>query len=93
MEPSVFACGVSHAVRLSGISTSFLRLFLLLPEGRSINRRSILISEQSSLLASALRRPVKALIVKKGMNFVSTTFENVESCSVSISRTWEPSKH
>jgi hypothetical protein len=28
MEPSVFACGVSHAARFSGISTSFRRLSL-----------------------------------------------------------------
>jgi hypothetical protein len=40
MEPSVFACGLSHAARFSGISNSFRRLFLLLSGGGSINRRS-----------------------------------------------------
>ena len=86
IEPPVGKCGVSHLARFSGISTSFRRLFLLFSGGKSINRRSSLISDQSSLSTSARRRPVKALIVKKGMNFVSTTFRNAESCSgVSIS--------
>ena len=77
-RPAGRAEGAKIAARFAGISSNFLRLFLLFAGGRSIKARSNLTSVQSSLATSWRLSPLKVQTAKKGSQSGSSVADDLQ---------------